>query len=619
MDPLVNSLINHGNRLATLKEVAKSQSNRKIDHGRVKKEVKDLLDKLEKPQLPGSFPETIIPKIIDKIQDTVQTFIKHDSDNAAEYEKLAKEISDWKSKKQSPSTTPSVPKHPTGDSIYQHDSSTDNDHEFEAEQIADEKMKCLFCWSLFSAGKEIQRRELIYWYKMNENVRSKVVQANNRLGKTVTELKGRWSVLQQMKVDDRSTPTMSLVINKGENSLTGKTLELLNKEKNVKLTCLSLQGISGIVELPELVYKLDNLKILDLRACPNLESLSKGIESLKQLTHLDLSECYLLDHVPNGISSLTKLQVLKGFVINPEDDPQQAVDNGNGKINNNKMKKKASSMATFSDLSNLKELVKLTIRTRRMKFPTIQDFDTLLAMDKLETLGVLWVRSSSAVVCATPTRRFPKSLTKLELQAAPKDTLSSLLRCICKDKESSLQKLYIRGGQGLDLGMESMEMHFVCNVHTSQKKTKKSPWNALRRTISPFALRRTISPFARRGDGVMKHVRRCSTSFSRYSSGKIEAKLDYSSSDDEEEVVVVDPPKKVVVEVAVVLDLSESAAVVVQEVVGEKESPKKADLEKEETPVKATATSSSPRGQKRFRSVFKDDYNDWDPCYVAEG
>uniref|UniRef100_A0A803KTD2 Disease resistance R13L4/SHOC-2-like LRR domain-containing protein n=1 Tax=Chenopodium quinoa TaxID=63459 RepID=A0A803KTD2_CHEQI len=540
MNPLVNSLINHGNRLATLKDVAKSRSSREIIHESVIKEVEDLLLKLKKPQLPGSFPDTIIPKIIDKIQATVQTFIKLDSDNAAKYEYLAKKINDWKSKKQS-STTLSVPKHlrmsPTGDSTYQPDSSTVDDHQFQ--QLTNKKKTCLICWSLFPAGTEIQRRQLIYWwigmdlitdqiegdniladfvdkefiectimgnkilcnsYKMNENVHSIVVQAISSFGNSVTE-RNFWSRMsslsKQTKGDDNVTPTMSLVINKGENSLSGETLEWLNKMKNVKvlhlgswvrdpknyivvedietlkglknmgqLTCLSLQGISGIVELPESVYKLDNLKILDLRACPNLESLSEGIESLKQLTHLDLSECYLLDHVPNGISSLTKLQVLKGFVINPEDDPQQAVDNGNGKINNNKMKKKVSSMATFSDLSNLKELVKLTIRTRRMKFPTIQDFDTLLAMDKLKTLGILWVRSSSAVVCPTPTRRFPKSLEKLELQAAPKDTLSSLLRCICKDKESSLQKLYIRGGQVLDLGMVSMEMHSFCNVHT---------------------------------------------------------------------------------------------------------------------------------------------------------
>ncbi|XP_021726027.1 disease resistance RPP13-like protein 4 [Chenopodium quinoa] len=541
--------------LTSLLDEAKKRSNRENIHDKLRNEVEELLEKLENPQLPPSFPETIIPKIIEKIQVTVQNFIKLDSDNATKYEDLAKKINKWKSKKQSSSET-SLPEQPcespTGDST-QHVTSTFDDHQFE--RLTDKQKMCLICWCLFPAGMEIKKRELILWwialdlidgphkcdenlaefvekgfiertitgnkklcnsYKMNNNVHSKVSQEISSFVKIETDERSVWSAMnlqpqQQQphqpakpkrgltksmslpkltKLDDTNVPS-SLVINKEENSLSAQTLEWVNKKKNVKvlhlgswdhnpkryilvedievlkglrnmghLTCLSLQGISGIVELPESVYKLDSLKILDLRACPNLESLSEGIESLNQLTHLDLSECYLLDLIPRGIASLTKLQVLKGFVINPEDLNQVGVD-GNEK----KKKKNVPKTALFSDLSKLKELMKLTIRTRRMNFPTIQDFETLFAMEKLTALRILWVRSSAAVPCATAATRFPKSLKKLQLQAAPKNTLPFLLWSISKYTGSSLEKLYIRGGQRSDLDLDP-EQHYFRNVHT---------------------------------------------------------------------------------------------------------------------------------------------------------
>lgn len=79
---------------------------------------------------------------------------------------------------------------------------------------------------------------------------------------------------------------------------------------------------------------------------------------------------------------------------------------------------------------------------------------------------------------------------------------------------------------------------------------------------------------ARRGSGVMKHVQRCSASFSRYSGGKIEAKLYLSSNNEEDTIVVAYPPKAVLVEVALVLDLSVSTTEIVEGEVGVKESPK---------------------------------------------
>ena len=64
-----------------------------------------------------------------------------------------------------------------------------------------------------------------------------------------------------------------------------------------------------------LVGKLTNLKILNLKACHNLEALPDGIALLKKLLHLDISEWHLLDGMPKGLASLSELQVHKGFII----------------------------------------------------------------------------------------------------------------------------------------------------------------------------------------------------------------------------------------------------------------------------------------------------------------
>lgn len=294
------------------------------------------------------------------------------------------------------------------------------------------------------------------------------------------------SLIKQPNQDDTNV-VGTFVLNISENTLDAKTFERLSIKKNtVKLlhlgswdqnpkryimvedtevlkaftkmgqvTFLSLQGISGIVELPDSVYRLENLKVLDLRACPNLESLSEGIESLKNLTHLDLSECYLLAHIPKKIALLTKLKVLKGFVINPE-DPQ--VENENGDEN-----EKGKNESSFTDLLNLKQLIKLTIRTRRMSFPTNEDFEVLNVMKSLASLKIAWVWSSDETPSESASGTIPPSLKKLELQAAPENTMSRLLRLICEDTQNSLEKLYIRGGRLWDLGME---MHYFRHVHT---------------------------------------------------------------------------------------------------------------------------------------------------------
>ena len=51
------------------------------------------------------------------------------------------------------------------------------------------------------------------------------------------------------------------------------------KKLRGQVTYLSLRGISGIEELPESTGKLENLIILDLRACHNLEKLPQKTRS----------------------------------------------------------------------------------------------------------------------------------------------------------------------------------------------------------------------------------------------------------------------------------------------------------------------------------------------------
>ncbi|XP_021757926.1 uncharacterized protein LOC110722962 [Chenopodium quinoa] len=582
MNPLILSLVENGKTLSSQLKKAKNQTKiednsstitrqerLKIIHEDVQKVVHQALEKIESHQLPSSFPETIIPKLYQKIQTILHNFIKHDTNNASKYEELAKIVND---KKQSlavgASPQPGVQPHHSASlarsSTQLEASSTSNDQlEDGFASLGDTEKSCLICFYLFSAGKEIKKREPIHlWigmnlvqnqsegaqklaklvangfiertignkmlcnrYKMNGNVRYMVAPkvnikeegpwlimdhqpqqqqqqqqhqqsqnsqpASNNPVPAVVQQKSflnRISTFNQKGQDDKDV-TGTLVLNIRENFLGGTTFKRLSDKKSTvkvlhlgswdhnhkryimvediealkalikqmgQVTYLSLEGISGIVKLPDSVYKLEYLKVLDLRACPNLESLSEGIDSLKQLTHLDLSECYLLAYIPKGITSLTELRVLKGFVINPEDTQ--------GRGNNGKAKgKNASPTALFSDLLKLKKLVKLTIRTRRINFPTTDDFVTLSSMELLENLRVAWVWSSADGPSDSASATFPPSLKKLELQAAPEDTMSRLLRLISEDTKSSLEKLYIRGGRFWDLGME---MHCFQHVHT---------------------------------------------------------------------------------------------------------------------------------------------------------
>lgn len=145
-------------------------------------------------------------------------------------------------------------------------------------------------------------------------------------------------------------------------------IDFLRGLKNMKkLRVLSLQGVSGITKLPGSLCKLESLRILDLRACHSLEKLPERIGSLKKLTYLDLSECYLLDDLPKQLNQLWELEVLKGFVI------------GDGK-----------NSCTLGDLSELKNLRKLSVNVNTTAFDIDDAENALSKFEKLEKFKIAW-------------------------------------------------------------------------------------------------------------------------------------------------------------------------------------------------------------------------------------
>ena len=111
------------------------------------------------------------------------------------------------------------------------------------------------------------------------------------------------------------------------------------------------------------------MRILDLRACHNLEELPDGIGSLKQLTHLDISECYLLEYIPKGIALLSELLVFKGFVVGD---------------------RVSADSCPLDELLELRKLRKLSIYTNKMTFPTDGEVNTLQQFKKLQKLTIVW-------------------------------------------------------------------------------------------------------------------------------------------------------------------------------------------------------------------------------------
>lgn len=257
-----------------------------------------------------------------------------------------------------------------------------------------------------------------------------------------------------------------------------ESTDYLKGLKNMKeLRLLSLQGMSGIQELPSEISYLTSLEILDLRACYNLDKLPDEIGKLKSLTHLDISECLLLDGIPKKLSLLSKLQVLKGFVISDhvEDD------------------RRWKRWCSLKDLEKLEHLRKLTININSEEFQT-KDLDIVLKFKELLQLKVSWGGRSAnkstkpdpktggkrnfltRIRRGKPVRSQPEEskLEKLDFQCFPDKRLPSWVHPYGL---KNLKNLYIRGG-GLN-GLERSEWETVKVLRLKYLNELKIDWKEL--------------------------------------------------------------------------------------------------------------------------------------------
>ncbi|KAJ1700852.1 hypothetical protein LUZ63_000631 [Rhynchospora breviuscula] len=340
---------------------------------------------------------------------------------------------------------------------------------------------------------------------------SKEISDNNNMH--VVQL-GRWCYIAETHVHSSEQTNLMDHIEVDETEFLGKMGE--------NASYLSLRGISRIEELHESIGKLENLMILDLRACHNLEKLPQKPSSklkpkfirwalpqeswFKKLTHLDISECYLLDHMPKWVCELSNLEVLKGFLVRSRGDKSQS--------------------CWLQDLSKLKKIRKLSIRIATSSLIT-EDFSGLKQLDSLLVLTISWGESGkseangvnkkpeksrggegnkepakveesggnkdsrkveasgskkdSEKAAATksedrkPTYYFPKNLEKLDIRCYPEAEITKLKPAA---ELKSLKRLYIRGGMleeitnNANWQVEILRLRFLKNL--------KIDWNDLR-------------------------------------------------------------------------------------------------------------------------------------------
>uniref|UniRef100_A0A7N2L3X0 Disease resistance RPP13-like protein 4 n=1 Tax=Quercus lobata TaxID=97700 RepID=A0A7N2L3X0_QUELO len=258
--------------------------------------------------------------------------------------------------------------------------------------------------------------------------------------------------------------------------------EWFSKMKNVKVLYLGMWQ-----------SKLTTLRILDLKACHNLEALPVEIAFLKQLTHLDISGCYLLDGLPKGLAHLSELQVLKVFSI--------------GNLRRGKP-------CTLEDLIGLKKLGKLSITTSSMAFPTKEELHALSNLEAIWKLAIEWsVKQENGVLVSAgtvdsdnrgdnkrPAAKITEALSKsfgkqrtLKISETPElpSELEKLeLRCfphrgrpdwLIPKKLESLKKLYIRGGELENLGqMEENDKWKVEILRLKHLNKFRMNWDVLK-------------------------------------------------------------------------------------------------------------------------------------------
>ncbi|QCE12278.1 disease resistance protein RPM1 [Vigna unguiculata] len=210
-----------------------------------------------------------------------------------------------------------------------------------------------------------------------------------------------------------------------------------------KLKYVSLRGISRIFELPSSITELENLLILDVKACHNLERLPDDISSMKSLTHLIMSECWFLEGMPKGIENLSNLEVLKGFLIStPEKTPCRISDlvnlrklrrlsihigkgmpKGIENLSNLEVLKgflistPEKTPCRISDLVNLRKLRRLSIHIGSEAEMRDGEFENLKDFLALKHLKISW--SVSDPKCANIHGLLPYGLRKLHLECFP--------------------------------------------------------------------------------------------------------------------------------------------------------------------------------------------------------
>ncbi|KAJ8459089.1 hypothetical protein OPV22_032015 [Ensete ventricosum] len=219
-----------------------------------------------------------------------------------------------------------------------------------------------------------------------------------------------------------------------------ESTEFLEGLKGFKhLSYLSFQGISRITELPASIGKASNLRILDLRACHNLEKLTSGITNLTKLTHLDVSECHLLEFIPKGISSLSELQVLKGFVVGDS---------------------RSKHPCRLNELAKLEKLRKLSMIIGNKVTVTEDELGDLKSCRALRSLTITWIVLPPKKAVSRLTRMasmimtslsLPVGLEKLDLRCFPGKVAPEWLNPAAL---RSLKRLYLRGGTLRRLGPE---------------------------------------------------------------------------------------------------------------------------------------------------------------------
>ncbi|KAH7851150.1 hypothetical protein Vadar_007830 [Vaccinium darrowii] len=202
-----------------------------------------------------------------------------------------------------------------------------------------------------------------------------------------------------------------------------------------------------VTELPTIILELNDLKILDVRACHNLEAIPDKIGLLKKLRHLDVPECYLLEHMPKSLAQLSNLEVLKRFLIGDFKNKQSC---------------------TLYDLSRLRYLRKLNIYVsvkNLLRVRDLEDLERFVGLQKLtiSCRGCSLKAQTEAFHFAT----LPPRMQKLDLQGFP---ITSLPNCLMPGKLTKLKKLYIRGEKLCDIGQIRKHQGEQCTVEILRLK-----------------------------------------------------------------------------------------------------------------------------------------------------